>query len=78
MNCQEFVDFLMAYLERTLDPKARGVFEEHMGDCPGCGTYLDTYAETIRAGKLACDDAEAPADAPEELIAAILAARSAN
>ena len=43
-----------------------------------CQAYLDTYTETIRLGRLACRDAEAslPADVPEQLVEAVLAARS--
>ena len=78
MNCREFVDFLMEYLEDGLDPGARATFEQHMGDCPACITYLDTYRETVRLGKeILCDppDAAVPADVPADLVAAILAAR---
>ncbi|MCA9510281.1 MAG: zf-HC2 domain-containing protein [Myxococcota bacterium] len=78
MNCREFVDFLMAYLDEELEPVARDVFEGHMGACPSCKDYLDTYADTIRLGRLACADDGVPCDAPEELVAAILAARRAE
>ena len=77
ITCREFVDFLMSYLEEELDVEPRRVFEEHMGLCPPCLSYLDTYRDTIRLGKFACEDADGPApeDAPEALIQAILAAR---
>ena len=78
MKCREFVDFLMAYLDESLESRERSVFEQHMEDCPGCETYLGTYAETIKAGQLACEREEVPADVPDELIAAILAARDAS
>jgi anti-sigma factor RsiW len=79
MTCREFVDFLMAYLDRELQEGQRGVFEGHMDDCPACRDYLDTYEETIRAGQLACGaDDPPPEDVPERLIAAILAARSTS
>ena len=79
MTCREFVDFLMAYLDRELEATQRSVFDEHMDACPPCREYLATYEQTIRAGKLACgEDAEPPADAPESLIRAILAAREAS
>ena len=79
MNCRDFVDFLMAYLERELEQRQREVFEEHMGDCPSCRDYLVTYEDTIRLGKLACSDTgDVPEEAPEALIRAILAARSSS
>jgi len=76
MNCREFVDFLMTYLDGELDEEPARVFEEHMQLCPPCLTFLDTYRETIRLGRCACREA-APVleEAPEELIQAILAAR---
>jgi anti-sigma factor RsiW len=78
MNCKEFVEFLMEYLEGGLPVSERSTFEAHMVDCPGCETYLETYGETIRLGReCLCDppDGPVPGDVPEELVTAILAAR---
>jgi anti-sigma factor RsiW len=77
MNCREFVEFLMDHLDGTLPEEQAATFDAHMDDCPSCVTYLETYRETIRLGKCVCgcpDDA-IPADVPEKLVAAILAAR---
>jgi anti-sigma factor RsiW len=78
MNCREFVDFLMAYLDEELPEEQRATFEGHMGDCPPCLTYLDTYAETVRLGQELCRDPEGPVpdDVPEGLVRAILASRN--
>ena len=79
MDCREFVDFLMAYLDREMQGDTRAVFEEHMDLCPPCRDYLTTYEDTIRAGQLACSGDEAlPGDVPEPLIEAILAARQSQ
>jgi predicted anti-sigma-YlaC factor YlaD len=76
MNCREFVDFLMTYLDGELEPEPARVFEEHMELCPPCLTFLDTYRDTIRLGRFACrEGAPALEEVPEELIQAILAAR---
>ncbi len=77
MNCREFVDFLMDYLDGVLSAAQREIFEEHMDDCPACVTYLDTYRETVRLGREICPDPEGPVPdgVPEDLIQAILAAR---
>lgn len=78
MNCKEFVEFLMEYLEGGLPASERATFEAHMVDCPGCETYLETYGETIRLEReCLCDppDGPVPEDVPEELVTAILAAR---
>ncbi len=80
MNCREFVDFLMDYMDETLLDTERRTFDQHIRDCPGCGTYLDTYRETVRLGRELCRDpeGEVPEDVPEALVSAILAARSAK
>jgi len=79
VNCREFVEFLMDYLEDELPERQRSVFESHLGICPSCVTYLDTYREAVRLGHAVCrgEDAPVPEDAPEELVRAILAARRA-
>ena len=76
LSCREFIDFLMAYLSGELPGGQRAVFEEHLAECPDCTTYLRTYQQTVRIEQLVCDcPEEPPADAPEELVRAILAAR---
>jgi len=71
------VEFLMEYLEGGLGESERCVFEGHIEDCPACMNYLDSYRETVRLGRNACaPDAELPADVPEELVQAILSART--
>lgn len=74
MTCQQFVAFLMAYLDGELPAQERALFEEHMAVCPDCVRYLSQYNETVRAAQLSIDD-DLPADVPEELVRAILAAK---
>jgi anti-sigma factor RsiW len=75
VNCREFVDFLMRYLDDELDAPVREAFDQHLGACPQCVTYLDTYRETVRMGELCGGEDEAPAEVPEALVQAILATR---
>jgi len=77
MNCREFVDFLMTYLDGELEEGPARVFEEHMRLCPPCLVYLDTYKDTIRLGQAACRDEleRSLEEPPEQLVRAILAAR---
>jgi anti-sigma factor RsiW len=78
VNCREFVDFLMRYLDDELDAPVREAFDQHLGACPQCVTYLDTYRETVRLGReILCDpaDSEVPPEVPEALVSAIRAAR---
>lgn len=47
MNCETFVELVTAYLEDQLPPEERAAFEEHLGLCPGCDTYLEQFRTTI-------------------------------
>ena len=80
MTCRELVDFLMEYLEGDLPEDTRSVFEEHVGFCPPCKAYLDTYRVTVTLGQGVCGDPEGPVpdDVPEQLVQAILAARASG
>ena len=76
MTCREFADFIGEYLSGDLAPDVHAAFERHIGRCSNCERYLAGYRETIRLGKLAlADDGAVPSDVPNDLIAAILAAR---
>ncbi|HKJ23204.1 MAG TPA: zf-HC2 domain-containing protein [Myxococcota bacterium] len=76
LTCKQFVDFLMRYLDGELPQGERTTFETHLDDCPPCKVYLDTYRETVELGR-GCgrDDDPVPADVPDALVRAILAAR---
>jgi anti-sigma factor RsiW len=78
MNCREFTEVLHDYLFGNLPAEERAEFDKHLAECPWCVAYLDSYQKTIRleqAAFTAPEDAPPPADAPEELIEAILRAR---
>ena len=79
MNCREFTEFLHEYLFGNLSAEERAEFDKHLAECPWCVAYLDSYQKTIQlehAAFSAPEDTPLPADAPEELIQAILRARS--
>ena len=77
MNCREFTDFIMAWLDGELPGDQARAFADHVERCPPCVHYLDEYKAAVEAGRRACEDDEAalPADVPEALIQSILAAR---
>jgi anti-sigma factor RsiW len=78
MNCREFTEFLHDYLFGNLPAEERAEFDKHLAECPWCVAYLDSYRKTMQLGQAAfapAEDAPPPADAPEELIQAILLAR---
>ncbi len=78
MTCRELNDFLAEYLEGALAGSQQAAFESHLGLCPDCVRYLDDYREVIRLGGLCGTEEAPPADVPEELIRAVLAARAAG
>lgn len=78
MNCREFTEFLHEYLFGNLPAGERAEFEKHLAECPWCVAYLDSYQKTIQLEQALfspLENAPPPADAPEELIQAILQAR---
>jgi predicted anti-sigma-YlaC factor YlaD len=76
MTCRELIDFLDDYLAGTQPDDVRQVFEGHLAICLHCREYLRTYRDTVSLVKAACSepDTPLPADAPPELVEAILAA----
>ena len=79
MNCREFTEFLLEYLFGNLPAEERAEFDKHLAECPWCVAYLDSYQKTIELEQAAFsdpEDAPPPAEAPEELVQAILRARS--
>jgi anti-sigma factor RsiW len=79
MNCREFTEFLQEYLCNNLPADARSEFESHLAECPWCVAYLDSYQKTIALQKKVFagpDDAPLPADVPEDLVRAIVRART--
>jgi anti-sigma factor RsiW len=75
MRCDELISFLDDYLDGGLAVETVIAFEAHLIGCRSCRAYLASYRETI---VIARDAMRAPmldvSEAPEELIAAILAA----
>ena len=75
MTCRELVGFLDDYLEGVLPDGTRMTFDEHLAVCPNCVAYLNTYRRSVALAGSAFDPP--PADVPDELLRAILAARPA-
>ena len=78
MTCRELTDFLIDYVDGDLSAVERARFDEHLKACRDCVTYLRNYEQTIRLGKAVCkeDHDAVDDDVPEELVQAILAART--
>lgn len=74
MICRDVVTFLIDYVEGNLTADEQQNFDRHLALCSSCRAYLRTYRTTIRMEKHAYT--AAPPDPPDELVEAILAARS--
>lgn len=80
ISCAQFEEFMIDYSEGTLPAGQRRRFEAHLNFCRECRDYLAAYNQTIALGKAAFAERDAPLpdDVPEDLIAAVLAARGSN
>lgn len=78
MTCREFADFMMDYFSGELPAGVRRAFDHHLSICVNCRKYLAGYEATIKIGKRAFEDWDAPLpeEVPEELVRGILEARS--
>jgi anti-sigma factor RsiW len=78
VTCRELADFILDYLSDELPGDVRASFEHHLTLCPACVNYLAAYRTTVDLTRRAVRDdpaRDAAADAPEQLIQAILEAR---
>jgi len=81
VTCRELADFILAYLDDTLEPRVRAHFERHLALCPTCVRYLQAYEASIAAGRAALDEDEMlveDAGVPERLVRGILSALQAS
>ncbi len=56
MACRELVELVNDYLGDALPTTGRARFEQHLGDCPGCVTYLDQMRATVAATRRLSED----------------------
>jgi predicted anti-sigma-YlaC factor YlaD len=47
ITCQELVELVTEYLEGSMAPGRRLLFEEHIAFCSPCSRYLNQMRETI-------------------------------
>jgi anti-sigma factor RsiW len=69
ITCQEVVELVSDYLERSLPPDETTLFEQHLNFCDGCDWYLEQLKRTVETvGEIREEDI--PADAKERLLGA--------
>lgn len=71
MTCEDVLAFLSDDLTGELPRETRENFVRHLGVCPSCRAYLDSYEKTIALAKAAVRGKGMPA--PPELEEAIQA-----
>ena len=77
INCVEFENFTLAYLEGDLSRHQKSIFEMHMTLCAECQKYLQRYQASLALAKSA-EATTVPTEVPEGLIRAVWAAREAD
>ena len=77
MTCREVNEYILDYRSGHLSPEECACFEAHLARCSHCVASLRSYEETVRLAKGAFSHSNEamPADVPDELVRAILAAR---
>ncbi len=76
ITCEAFEDFILAYLEGELTPRQKFVFDMHLKLCRECREYLQAYKAALELAR-SCGKGEdlLPGEVPEDLVAAVIAAR---
>lgn len=69
LTCKELVELVTEYCDGTLSPEDRARFDEHIGVCPYCGTYLEQMRQTIGTLGLLTEE-QITSEARQELLRA--------
>jgi anti-sigma factor RsiW len=51
MTCRELAETLLDFVSGELPPDGRGHVEDHLGRCPSCRAYHDSYFLTVRLAR---------------------------
>jgi anti-sigma factor RsiW len=65
-------DLVADYLDRSLPSRQRAALEDHLDECRACRESLAAYQRTIGIAKSVLENESATAEAPENLVQAIL------
>jgi len=56
LDCNELVELVTAYLDKSLDADDRARFDAHLRECDGCGNYLQQFRVTVSTvGRIPAD-----------------------
>jgi anti-sigma factor RsiW len=78
ISCIQFEGFILDYLAGELPRRQRLIFDMHLAVCRECRDYLAAYraAMTVTKSALAEQEMHELEQVPEDLITAVLAART--
>ena len=48
ITCRQLVELLLDYVSGELPPEHRDLVEKHLGHCPPCVAYVESYQITIK------------------------------
>jgi anti-sigma factor RsiW len=69
VSCQEVVELVTAWLERSLPPDEASRVEQHLNFCEGCDWYVDQIRATVATvGRI--EPAEVPPETRDRLLTA--------
>ena len=69
ISCQEVVELVTSYLDRTLPPDDASLFEQHINFCDGCDWYLAQMRTTVSTvGRITEEDV--PPETRDKLLTA--------
>lgn len=79
ISCNEFEDFILAYLDGELPRDKVFLFELHLKVCRECRDYLAAYQASMHLTKSALDAGQRSEleDVPADLVTAVMEARDA-
>jgi anti-sigma factor RsiW len=46
INCQQLIEYCLDYIEGDLPDEEQVRFRRHLGQCPDCVTFFETYRRT--------------------------------
>jgi anti-sigma factor RsiW len=73
ITCADLEECVAGYLDGSLpEPRCRAM-EKHLDDCAACREFVAAYQRTVRVARKVLEDKSAAAEAPENLVQAILA-----
>jgi anti-sigma factor RsiW len=68
-GCSDTEQLLFDYAQGELPEETRLKLERHLGDCPSCLRYVETYRRTIEATRRCCaPDIEMPLALQQKLL----------